>query len=516
MFSESSASVNQVAGVPVMASNQIGSAVRTKIVATLGPASESEEMIRELLLAGVDVFRLNMAHGELPQHESLLYKVRRTSDQLERPVAVLVDLAGPKIRLGELPGDAIECRLGDEFRFVRGTATSNPRELVTSYAPLIDELSPGDRVMLADGTVGLKVVSRDEAGALARVTKAGTIRSRQGVNLPGIKLRTAALTPADRQHAAWAARVEADFVGLSFVRSPDDVQQLKSLLAARGSSARVVAKIEKPEALQRLDEIIGAADCIMIARGDLGVEIDVAEVPLVQKRIISRCRLHQKPVITATQMLESMQVSSRPTRAEASDVANAIIDGSDACMLSGETAIGKFPKEAVEMMNRIAEVTEEQLRDFASPFVPVERVAGLHPVTEAVVSGASAMARQLAARLIVVSSHSGATALALSKQRNFVPTLGVSDSQTTLRQMCLYWGVTPRLGFTGQTPAQLIAQIESWGLTRGVLAADDRLVLVTGTGAPAAGHNLVMVHQVGSSVLAANRPQGDLLPGQRS
>lgn len=469
---------------------------RTKIVATVGPACAAEQQLLDLIQAGVDVFRLNMAHGDLAEKAEIVDRIYTVSERLERRVGILVDLAGPKIRLGELPGEIVDCPLDATFRFVRGESSSGPHELVTTYEPLVDELSVGDQVMLADGTVGMQVIGRGTDWAECRVIQAGQVRSRQGVNLPGVKLSTPAMTAEDRQNALWAAHVAADFVSLSFVRTPQDVRELKALLKQAGSRARVVAKIEKPEALECLDAIVEVADCLMVARGDLGVEIDVARVPVVQKEIIALANRHQKPVITATQMLDSMQHSPRPTRAEASDVANAILDGTDACMLSGETAIGVYPRESVAMMNRIALATE-QLFEQSPPRAQSDvRIEGLHQITEAVVAGVGLMAQRLKAKLIVVASQSGATALALSKQRNFVPTLGVSDSDCTLRQMSLYWGVTPLWQASVSSTEDLLRDIEAWGRTDGGLASGDRIVLVAGTHATGSGHNAVLVHEV--------------------
>ena len=303
--------------------------VRTKIVATVGPVSRAEEPLQTLVAAGVDVFRLNMAHGSIAEHQETLDRIRRVSDAASRPIGVLVDLAGPKIRLGELPGGAVECVEGAEITFVSGTA-AGPGEFTTTYEPLVKELAVGDAVMLADGTVSLVVEERRADRARCRVVQGGIVRSRQGVNLPGVKLSVAAMSAADWQHAEWAAAAGADFVSLSFVRSAVEVKLLKELLRTRGSRARVVAKIEKREALDNLDSIVEAADVVMVARGDLGVEIDVAGMPMVQKQIIRVCQRWQKPVIVATQMLDSMLHSRRPTRAETTDVANAILDGADA------------------------------------------------------------------------------------------------------------------------------------------------------------------------------------------
>lgn len=469
---------------------------RTKIIATIGPACRSPAMLAELVLAGVDVFRLNMAHANLAEHTESLERIRQVSHDLRQPIAVLADLAGPKIRLGELPGDLLECEADAEFRFIRGDRSNHARDLVTTYERLVDELDVGDTVMLADGTVGMKVVEKGPDFARCKVIQPGPIRSRQGLNLPGVKLSAPAMDEDDRVNAIWAAENQIDFVGLSFVRQPSDVRGLKDLLRSRGATARVIAKIEKPEALEHLTEIIAESDAIMVARGDLGVEINVAEMPVVQKRIVAACTQQQKPVIIATQMLDSMQHSRRPTRAEVTDVANAILDGGDACMLSGETAIGKYPREAVQMMSEVAQATEELFRDNLPRDSGEFHAEGLHAVTAAVVYGAGHMAADLDAKLVAVVSHSGATALALSKQRNYVPTEGISDSPRTLRQMCLYWGVIPLGDVYAENNNSTLASVSRWGREAGVLAPGDYVVLVAGLGLHVGSHNQVIVHQV--------------------
>ncbi|MBI2826135.1 MAG: pyruvate kinase [Planctomycetia bacterium] len=469
---------------------------RTKIIATVGPACREDAQLAGLYEAGVDIFRLNTAHGNQSDHEATIAAIRRTSQRVKMPIGALVDLAGPKIRLGELAGGQVDCRLGATFRFVRGASASRPDELVTTYDRLLDELEEGRSIMLADGTVSMLVEKLSPDAATVRVTQQGSIRSRQGVNLPGARISLPAMSDADRQYAAWAAAQGADFVGLSFVRSPDDVRQLKSLLRSHGSPARVIAKIEKQEALDELEAIVAAADGLMVARGDLGVEIDVARMPVVQKEIVATCNHWQKPVIIATQMLDSMQRSSHPTRAEVTDVANAILDGCDACMLSGETAIGEFPRAAVEMMNRIALATEPLYRRRPLSSAPEVLPEGLREVTQAVVLGAGHMAQKLDARLIVVASHTGATALALAKQRSFIPTVGVSDGDATLRQMTLYWGVTPLAGAPTGDMAALVGYVVEWGRREGTLATGDKIVLVTGTGLAGSGHNAAIVHEV--------------------
>jgi pyruvate kinase len=471
---------------------------RTKIVATVGPACSEESQLASLIEAGVDVFRLNMAHGELVEKERILNSIRRVSERLQRPTGVLVDLAGPKIRLGDLPGGQHDCVQGTEVTFVRGEASTTPGELTTNYEALIDELHAGDRVMLVDGTVGLEVLEASSHSARCRVTQSGIVRSRQGVNLPGVKVSLPALSEADREHAVWAAEHGADFVSLSFVRAAKEVHELKWLLGYHRSTAKVIAKIEKQEALDQLVEIVIASDGIMVARGDLGVEIDVAKMPMVQKQIVATCNQYDKPVIIATQMLDSMQHSRQPSRAEVTDVANAILDGCDACMLSGETAVGEYPRAAVEMMQRVAFATEPLFHDRNTLPPPVVLPTDLKRITQGVVFGAVNIAKELDARLMVVVSNSGATALAISKRRNFVPIVGVSTRPEVLRQMCLYWGVIPLADAPTTDSIQLLQFVEEWGERTGYLTAGDYIVLVAGIGLASRGHNMVRVHEVGT------------------
>ncbi len=477
---------------------------RTKIVATVGPSCGELDQLAQLLRAGANVFRLNMAHGEPEQQQVFVDRIRELGEQLDEPIAILADLAGPKFRLGELEGESIFCHRDEEFCFVAGKPTSR-HELTTSYEPLVGELSVGDHVMLADGTVSMVVEGVSLGRAQLRVVQEGTIRSRQGINLPGVHLSAPAISFDDHKHAIWAAKAGVDYVSLSFVRSPDEVRTLKDIVRSNGSSANIVAKIEKREALERLEEIIAAADGIMVARGDLGVEIDVAEMPLEQKRIIRACQQFHKPVIIATQMLDSMHDSQLPTRAEVTDVANAILDGADACMLSGETAIGHYPNEAVTMMNRIARATEASMVGQPLRAAGDRRADGLHAVTSAVVHGAGEMAHKLNAKLVVVASHSGRTALALSQQRSFVPTIGVSTEETTLRKMCLYWGVTPLRGAPACNADQLIKHTDAWASRHGLATVGDRIVIVGGSHLAAGPddqqmasgvHDIVIVHEV--------------------
>lgn len=482
---------------------------RTKIVATLGPASSSESQLTALIEAGVDVFRLNMAHGGPEMQSERLAAIRKVSESLGRPVAVLTDLAGPKMRLGEIPGGQLVCNAGEKVRFVRmdsaigrNDAPALPPSLTTTYEPLLDELTVADRVLLADGTVSLDVESVSKDEAVCRVTQPGTVRSRQGINLPGVKLSVQAMSDVDRENAVWAAKNGIDFVGLSFVRKADEILELKSLLAQYNSDTQVIAKIEKPEALDHLEAIVTAADGVMVARGDLGVETDIARVAVAQKEIIAMCRRHCKPVIVATQMLDSMTHSRIPTRAEVTDVSNAILDGADACMLSGETAVGDYPVETVSMMHRIALEVEKisaascSVNNDSRDTTNAGNRLGLNPITEATVSAAGQIADELGAKIVVIVSASGATALSMAKKRRRVHTLGVSDSPATLRRMCLYWGVIPIAGVPTDDGTKLLHYIADRSREENLLQPGDRIVLVAGTGLAVTRHNMIVVHEI--------------------
>ena len=473
--------------------------VKTKIIATVGPACCDRQALRDLVLAGVDVFRLNFAHGTHEWLDGVLTSIREVEEELDRPIGILGDLAGPKIRLGEISGGQFLCQEGATVVFVRELTSGSQNELTCTYDQLIDDVAPGDRILLADGTVELVVTTEKDDQLICRVVRPGTLRSRQGVNLPGVTLSTPSVTEKDREDLAWGLERRVDFVGLSFVRSSDDIRQLRELIAAHPDdhSPHIVAKIEKGEAIDDLDAIIDITDAVMVARGDLGVEVDLAQVPILQKHIIRMANAHRVPVITATQMLDSMTTSEFPTRAEASDVANATLDGTDAVMLSGETAIGTNPTAAVSMMSRIICEAERTVHgNTPRLFEPDARARALE-VTEAVTVGAVAVAEQLSADLLVIPTVSGRTALAVSKERSPVPVLALSDSPTTARRMNLYWGVRSLTSIQADTsPRRLLDEVCHWGRKIGVLQTGERLVLVGSSNWSAAGHDLVMVHSV--------------------
>lgn len=483
--------------------------VRTKIVATLGPASGDPAVIRAMVEAGVDVFRLNFSHGTHDEHTERLRTVRAVAEETGRRLAVLQDLGGPKLRVGAIPGGSVECRLGDEFLLVAEETSDDPRRLTCTEDSLARDLKAGDVVLFADGTVAMVVVGVEEAGARLKVTLEGTLRSHQGVNVPGADLSLGALTEKDLGDLDWTAMHDVDYVGLSFVRRAGDVVALREELERRGTRARIVAKIEKPGAVEALDAIVAQADAVMVARGDLGVEMDVARVPAIQKRVIAACNRARVPVITATQMLNSMEASSRPTRAEASDVFNAVLDGTDAVMLSGETAIGRYPVEAVATMSRIVTEAESYLfgadtdapgeaEALALPAIGrgTSRAGAVEPITECVVEAASLASRRLGAALLVVATHSGRTALALSKRRHATPTLALAGDPETARAMALYWGVTPLDRPEARDAEQALAFALEWARPRGLVAPGDRVVLVSGIMPNSPIHNALLVREV--------------------
>jgi pyruvate kinase len=458
--------------------------VRTKIVATVGPASRSPAVLRQLIEAGVNVFRLNFSHGTHEEHSAVLADIREVSREMGRHVGVLQDLCGPKMRLGPIPGDLVECPLGEEFTLVAEPTSDRARELTCSYRELPNDLKPGETVLFADGTVAMTVTDAARGRARLKVTLPGRLRSRQGLNLPGSELAVPSLTEKDLGDLDWTARNAGDvqFVGLSFVRSPEDVARLRQELQARKCPARVVVKIEKPQAVHHLEAIVAATDGVMVARGDLGVEMDVQRVPAVQKRAIALCNQVHRPVITATQMLNSMEHSSRPTRAEASDVFNAVLDGTDAVMLSGETAVGEYPVAAVATMRQICAEAEAYLKSGARPARGESAsLAGfVEPITEATVDAACLVAHRLDAPLIVVATDSGRTALALSNRRPAATILAVTRTEYVARLAAVCWGVTPVVQPEATSAEQVLAFAIEWARSHRIVRPGQHVVLLRG------------------------------------
>ncbi len=420
---------------------------RTKIVATLGPASTSRSMIQRLFVAGVDVFRLNMAHGTLDEHARTIGAIRRIMQKESRPAAILVDLQGPKIRIGAFrEGNSFFLERGDRIELVcRKDFVGGPGRVGCSYEGLPKDVRRGSRLLIDDGSLELRVLEVQGDTVRTVVKYGGLLRAHKGINLPGTEVKAPSLTPKDLRDLEFALEQNVDFCALSFVRKPEDLRELKRRIRKRGKDTWVIAKIERPEALKVLDEILEEADGIMVARGDLGVEIGPAAVPAVQKDLIRRAVKAGKPVITATQMLESMVENPRPTRAEASDVANAIYDGTSAVMLSAETAAGAHPLRAVRTMGRILRATEREIfRRGVNPSrrrVPEGELP--MPVGEAVVASAARAAEFCGARALVVFTESGRTARLLARERISERLFAFTPHPSTLRRLCLNWGVHP-------------------------------------------------------------------------
>ena len=412
----------------------------SKIVCTIGPATRSPRMIRKLLLAGMDVARLNFSHGTHAEHAQSFAMLREAAAAFEKPIAILADLQGPKIRTGALAGGGtVTLRAGQQFVITTAKILGDSTRVSTIFHPLPREVKAGDRILLSDGLIALRVERIRKQEVICQVVNGGLLGEHQGINLPGVKLRVPALTNKDRKDLRFALAHGADYIAVSFVRRPEDVLLAKSLIRRAKKDTPVIAKLEKPEAIENLEAILRASEGVMVARGDLGVEMSPECVPVVQKNIIARAREFRRPVITATQMLESMTENPRPTRAEASDVANAIFDGSDAVMLSAETASGKYPVEAVKMMARIIEAAEASIHEYPRP-VPQERLKVPETVAELVCHAS----RELHMKLIAVFTHSGFTARLISRYRPLVRIVAFTPEANTRRRMALLWGVTSR------------------------------------------------------------------------
>ena len=468
----------------------------SKIVCTIGPASRSPWIIERLLRAGMDVARLNFSHGSRANHAESIALLRAAAMQIRKPIAILADLQGPKIRTGALAGSApVVLRAGQKFVITTARILGDSTRVSTVFTPLPREVHRGDRILLSDGLIELRVQQVRGREVICEVVNGGALGEHKGINLPGVKLRVPALTPKDRADLLFALKHGANYIAVSFVRRPEDVLLAKTLVRRAGKDTPVIAKLEKPEAIENLDAILRVADGVMVARGDLGVEMNPERVPVVQKAIIKRAREFRRPVITATQMLESMTENPRPTRAEASDVANAIFDGSDAVMLSAETATGKYPVEAVSMMARIIEEAEGSITEFPRP-APQERLKVAETVAELVCHAS----RELHMKLIAVFTHSGFTARLISRYRPLVPIIAFSPEVETRRRMALIWGVRPRSIPDVRKVDGLAAVAEKRLLEERLARKGDVIGIVAGTPMGIRGTtNFMKFHVIGGS-----------------
>lgn len=463
---------------------------RTKIVCTLGPATDSEDMIRKLIRAGMDVARLNFSHGTHDYHRMLIERVRAASAAEGRPVAILQDLQGPKLRVGLVRDGRIELETGATIRLTPDELEeSTPDVLHVSYPTLADDLEVGGEILIDDGSLELRVTSKEGRDVLAEVMVGGPLSSRKGVNLPNIRTSTPALTDKDLADLEFGLEMDVDIMALSFVREASDVRQLVDRIKEKGSNVFVIAKIEKPEAVVCIDEILSVADGIMVARGDLGIEMRLSKVPGAQKSIIRKCLAAAKPVITATQMLESMIDHPRPTRAEVSDVANAVLDGSDAVMLSGETAMGEWPVKAVEVMHNVIREAERTFLELH----PLDPTGENVDVTEAVSRTAYWLAAKTGAKAIACLTASGTTARAIARHRPHVPVYAFTDDRRILGQLALSWGTKAFfIPFQYDTDRGLTL-VHDMLRSQGLAGDGDQVVMTAGMPLPAKGRTN-MVH----------------------
>ncbi len=416
--------------------------VKTKILATIGPSTDSEEKLVEIVKAGAGAFRLNFSHGNYEYFEKVFARIHNVCTASSLPIPILVDLQGPKIRIGELAENEIKIDAGDTIEITTEEVTGTKNLISTSYKNLPHDAKIGDTILIDDGLIKLEITGKKEKSVLCKVVVGGMLKPRKGMNLPGMKLSTPSLTEKDKEDLDFALRHRVDFIALSFVRHEDDITELKDWLKAKGFDKPVIAKIEKPEAVERFEQILKVADGIMVARGDLGVELAPQLVPIVQKNIIRRCNATGKLVITATQMLESMIYNSVPTRAEASDVANAVLDGTDVVMLSGETSVGKFPVEAVKIMDDILKTAESQTQ-FQTPVNFEKPVNIIDNLFDATAKGFAEISDQINASVIVVFTHHGRKAKALAKFRPSATIVAISNEFDTLNILNLHRGIIP-------------------------------------------------------------------------
>jgi pyruvate kinase len=469
---------------------------RAKIVATFGPAVADYEKAKAIIEAGVDVARMNLSHGSHEVHEGVYSTIRKAAADVGKPVAILVDLQGPKIRLGRFAEDKIFLNEGDTFSITIDDIPGDVNICSTTYKGLPGDVRPGDQLLIDDGKIALRATAVDSRTVTTVVEYGGPVSNNKGINLPGVAVNVPALSEKDEDDLRWALKLGADMIALSFVRNAKDIVRVHEIMGEEGRFVPVIAKIEKPQAVAALEEIIDAFDGVMVARGDLGVELPLEQVPLVQKRAVELARRWAKPVIVATQMLESMITASRPTRAETSDVANAVLDGADALMLSGETSVGEYPIETVKVMAKIIESTEEN---------GLERIPDLgtkpHTHSGAVVRAALEIAELLGSKYVCVFTESGDTLRRVSRLRSRVPVLAFTPNEDVRRKLALVWGAATFIVEKVKHTDDMIKQVDELMLSSGKCRVGDEVVIVAGSppGIPGSTNSL-RVHRVGDAV----------------
>jgi pyruvate kinase len=465
---------------------------RAKIICTMGPAVAGRTMVDRLIHAGMDVARLNFSHGDHASHGRLIRMIRSGSRKQDRPVAILQDLRGIKIRTGLIRGGAAELKKGGKVFLRPGEGTGDERNLYVSYPSLLRDAKKGGRVLLDDGLIQLTITGKTPGSLIAKVTEGGVIRDRKGVNLPGMRISQRSFTGKDRRDLEFGLTMNVDYIAVSFVREASDIEVVKNWMRKKGKHIPIIAKIEKPEALENLENILDISDGIMIARGDLGVEVPPEEVPLIQKDLIDKANKKGKIVITATQMLESMTRHRRPTRAEATDIANAVIDGTDALMLSAETATGLYPVEALLMMDRIIRYTEGS-RDIMPSYLQAASYA------DALADAACRAASDIRAKVLVAFTQSGFTARLLSKFRPAVPVIAFTPDRDVMARMSLFWGVTPKHMKSFDSIDLLIRKVEHVLIADRIVKKRDRIVIIASSPLPSnAKTNFMKLHEIGT------------------
>ncbi|EES71324.1 pyruvate kinase [Paenibacillus sp. MB22_1] len=469
---------------------------KTKIVCTIGPSSESLENIKKLIMAGMNVARLNFSHGDYEEHGNRIKNIRQASAELGKSIAILLDTKGPEIRTGKLKEEPIELVQDEFITLTTEEILGDKNRISITYKDLPGDVEVGSTILIDDGLIGLTVVDIQGTEIKCRIVNGGTIKSKKGVNVPGVNISLPGITEKDANDIKFGIEQGIDFIAASFVRKASDVLEIRQLLEQHNAThIQIISKIENQQGVDNLDEILEVSDGLMVARGDLGVEIPAEDVPLVQKRMIEKCNRVGKPVITATQMLDSMQRNPRPTRAEASDVANAIFDGTDAIMLSGETAAGKYPVESVLTMSRIAEKAESAL-EYREIFLKQSN-AQQTTVTEAISQAVANSALELNAKAIITSTETGYTARMVSKYRPKAPIIAVTTEDQTLRRLALNWGVTPVKGDIASTTDEMFDKAMKGGLDSGLVKEGDLVVITAGVPLGRSGStNLVKIGQI--------------------
>ena len=469
---------------------------RAKIVCTMGPAVEADGKVEQLIAAGMNMARLNLSHGTYVEHQSRLDAVRSAAKKAGVPVAILVDLQGPKIRLARFASGPHDLARGDVFTITTDEIEGTKDRVGTTYKGLPGDCKPGDRILIDDGKVTVEVTSVTKTDVITKVIEPGAVSNNKGINLPGVAVSVPALSEKDIDDLRWGLKAGADFIALSFVRSADDIKDVHRIMDEEGIHVPVIAKIEKPQAVANLPGIVAAFDGIMVARGDLGVELPIEDVPLVQKHCIELARDAAKPVIVATQMLDSMITNSRPTRAEATDCANAVLDGADALMLSGETSVGEFAIEAVETMARIIQKTEEGGLERIRPIINAPRTKG-----GAITKAASEVGAIVGAKYLVAFTQSGDSARRMSRLRSAIPILALTPEVGTYNRLALTWGVEPVISEMVKHTDDMVKQVDSLLIESGRVKKGENVMIVAGSppGIPGST-NAMRVHIVGDAV----------------